>query len=582
MGYNKYKDLNPADTIKKAKKVLSSVGMNMKETMLKSANNLYSVRLQNEDLNWGVNGKGTSKQYSKASAYGEAMERIQNLSFIDILLNNSYSQSCNCKLFAESQVKNLNEILLNFPEIKNDMISSFYNVENKKPSNEDLLKIWGKLNGSKKFETIQFYSVKKKKIVYLPIYIITELSHSNGLCSGNTPEEALCQGLSEILERYVQEIVFSEKLTPPEIPNEYILKYCPELLETISEIERKGNFKVLVFDCSLGKSFPVVCVALIDQDTHGYRIKFGAHPQFAIALERCLTELAQGRKFDKNHPFTSWIQKNQNNWNTRYNWSSIMQRNIGSVPNSFFYNKPSWKFKKWENQNNFNNKKGTSQLIEKCLSISSDVYIRDNSYLGFNAYCIYVPKISVVNKVETVGKNAYIEKKLWNICNKLNLYANSLTIETKKQLIKFLSHDHKNIEFKMKENIILASLYLDTGDIKSAINELYKENKPTAYIKCLIRELELRKDGVNVCDRDNVLKMFFDKKTCLYVTMNWRNKNTLPLLFNPFNMKNNVIKNLYKIENNKILKKLCIMHNNLKKFMVNNPINQQNLESILK
>ena len=57
----------------------------------------------------------------------------------------------------------------------------------------------------------EFYDIFNKKYIDLPIKIINLLTHSNGLCSGNSKEEALVQGICEIFERYCyKEILFNE------------------------------------------------------------------------------------------------------------------------------------------------------------------------------------------------------------------------------------------------------------------------------------------------------------------------------------------------------------------------------------
>lgn len=80
------------------------------------------------------------------------------------------------------------------------------------------------------------------------------------MASGNSFDEALCQALSEVIERYALEMIFTKQLTPPEIPKAFIKENSPELYNTIIELEKKGPFKLLVFDGSLGNKLPVVCI----------------------------------------------------------------------------------------------------------------------------------------------------------------------------------------------------------------------------------------------------------------------------------------------------------------------------------
>ena len=81
----KYKDNNPKQTIEQIKNILKSNNIFTKETeWFNQCNDYYSLRLEvcnpetYESLEIGVNGKGTSEDFARASAYAELLERIQN------------------------------------------------------------------------------------------------------------------------------------------------------------------------------------------------------------------------------------------------------------------------------------------------------------------------------------------------------------------------------------------------------------------------------------------------------------------------------------------------------------------------
>lgn len=60
------------------------------------------------------------------------------------------------------------------------------------------------------------------------------------MCAGNSPEEALVQGLSEIIERVVQRRIFTEKPALPDVPEEYIQQfpYVYEIIQKLKEQEK--------------------------------------------------------------------------------------------------------------------------------------------------------------------------------------------------------------------------------------------------------------------------------------------------------------------------------------------------------
>ena len=54
------------------------------------------------------------------------------------------------------------------------------------------------------------------------------------MCAGNTKEEALVQGLAEIIERYVMKKIMIEKPALPDVPDDYIHKY-PRIYELLKK-----------------------------------------------------------------------------------------------------------------------------------------------------------------------------------------------------------------------------------------------------------------------------------------------------------------------------------------------------------
>ena len=77
-----FKDDLPSNTVKKFKEILKYIGISFTESITKVINNIYYVNLiDNQNLGFKVSGKGTSKEYALASAYGEAIERVQCLHF---------------------------------------------------------------------------------------------------------------------------------------------------------------------------------------------------------------------------------------------------------------------------------------------------------------------------------------------------------------------------------------------------------------------------------------------------------------------------------------------------------------------
>ena len=178
---------------------------------------------------------------------------------------------------------------------------------------------------------------------------------SHGMCAGNTPAEALGQGLCEIFERFSNCQIAQGKIIPPSVPTAYLQTF-PECWEMIRTIETRGGYRILVKDCSLGKGYPVVAVVALDTAAQKYFVKFGSHLDFGIALERCLTELLQGRNVGRElkqamTPFQyadAYVQHPAN-------WVNISRTGNGSYPHQLFGEQGDYPFREFADASAYSN-----------------------------------------------------------------------------------------------------------------------------------------------------------------------------------------------------------------------------------
>jgi len=131
------------------------------------------------------------------------------------------------------------------------------------------------------------------------------------MAAGNTLEEALNQGISEIFERYVTFEFYQNK-----IDKYYILEKNDInnniIKDLITNIETHNN-KIYFIDFSYNYNLPVIGCICIDLNTNGIKCSFGSFPIFDIAIERCITELYQN-----------------------VNLSQRIKTNFCPIPNNFF------------------------------------------------------------------------------------------------------------------------------------------------------------------------------------------------------------------------------------------------------
>lgn len=391
---SRYKDKSPQETIAKISGIIEMLGLDLHEDWLEPVEGIYSVHLRINGTNIAVNGKGSERNFALASGYGELMERLQNMlpfrindNFIWFSHDIANSISPDEKLtdsFGETpeELKWYNQVTKNFPDAGElqEVFKSHWN---------DL----SIRNEQGKIINLEYCSYKDpSKRMVLPLGLLNIYYGSNGMCAGNTNEEALVQGLSEILERYATYEILYKKLTPPDITNHICERY-PYLHTLISRIE-EGDYEVLVKDLSLGKNVPVVAVILFDKEKLKYFVSTASHPCLDIATERGITECLQGRTLELFHGMTK-ISDSVENIDETANAVNIFIDGEGVYPYQLFMSKPSYgaNLDMYDRQYN-DNLELLSSLVECIDDLGFEIYVRDENFLGVPAYHIIVPGLS--------------------------------------------------------------------------------------------------------------------------------------------------------------------------------------------
>ena len=132
------------------------------------------------------------------------------------------------------------------------------------------------------------------RTVWLPLDWFKLLGEFNGTSAGNSPEESLLQGLSELVERHVCCRIDRERLTTPTIdPHEVD---DPTLRDLLAAFEREG-IHIVLKDFSLGMPLPTVGAVAWDPATFPARSEIvftaGTAASPAKAAIRAVTEIAQ-------------------------------------------------------------------------------------------------------------------------------------------------------------------------------------------------------------------------------------------------------------------------------------------------
>jgi ribosomal protein S12 methylthiotransferase accessory factor len=138
------------------------------------------------------------------------------------------------------------------------------------------------------------YNMTREEEVLIPFNWFFTINEFNGPSAGNCVEEAVSQGVCEIVERHVSSLVSQNRLKTPAIDLGSVTD--PLVLEMIGKY-RDAGVKIFVSDFSLDTGIPSVGVLAYDPSTFPQKSEIvwtaGTTPGPQKALSRALTEVAQ-------------------------------------------------------------------------------------------------------------------------------------------------------------------------------------------------------------------------------------------------------------------------------------------------
>lgn len=463
------KDLPLEQTIANMSGLLANLGIKIEIASWRNiVPNVWSLHIRDAHSPMCfTNGKGSTKESALASALGEYIERISCNHFYagefwgEDIANADFVHYPNERWFKPGRKDALPA------EILDEYTRGVYDPD-------------GELRGSHLYDTnsgnvergicsLPFVRQSDGEVVYFPTNLVENLFVSNGMSAGNTLAEAQVQCLSEIFERAVKREILEGELALPDVPQEVLAKY-PGIVAGIKGLEEQG-FPVLVKDASLGGTYPVMCVTLMNPRTGGVFASFGAHPSFEVALERSLTELLQGRSFeglnDLPRPtFVSNAVTEPNNFVEHFIDSS------GIVSWRFFSAKSDFDFVEWDfsGQGENSNAEEAATLFGILKDLGKESYMAVYDELGATACRILVPGYSEIYPVEDL---------IWDNTNK--------ALQFRHDILNLHRLDDESLEALLER---LENSELDEyGDIATLIGIEFDEN--TVWGQLTVLELRL-------------------------------------------------------------------------------------------
>jgi ribosomal protein S12 methylthiotransferase accessory factor len=400
----RFKDAAPEKTVDKIQGILVQNDIQVVENWYESGvKNCYSLRVSVKDSQFGANGKGVTREFARASAYAELMERMQagyltrrqcrdnHLEYRDAVTMDRAEFRAACGRWCE--------------ELRRG-ISGLFHLELSASAVEDKC-FEAEAGDGTTIRVLPFYDVTAGKMTYFPQRIVTALYNTNGLAAGNTLEEAVSQSFSEIFERANLVKFFFGDITPPQIPEEYLRK-CEKSYEAIEDLRRCG-LDVQIRDCSLGEPFPLIAAVVIDRRHNAYHVHMGAHPVFEIALERSLTEMFQGRTLITAMNTTEFTLSNSGK-RSFPELLDFLTLGCGKYALSFFGKTPSYPFRPFPDRTGMTNRALLTEITDYVRAKGYHMLVRSVSHLGFPSVRLLIPGMSeaLPNRMLSVLPQLYL------------------------------------------------------------------------------------------------------------------------------------------------------------------------------
>lgn len=311
------------------------------------------------------------------------------------------------------------------------------------------------------------YNLTKRREIFVPIDWFFVINEYNGAAAGNTLEEAIIQGLCEVIERHVCAIISDKKSPTLSIDIQSIKN--PVALELIKKYIKNG-ISLFIKDFSLDMGIPTIGALAYDPNTFPYRSEIvftaGTHTSPEKALIRALTEVAQlAGDFDTEGKYIpSGLPKPVNLDEVSYITHHKNTIYISELPN---ISHPNIK-KEIENCVEVLSKRGLEVIVvnitHPLIGIPVVYVIIPGTSFRQRAKAASVPFFSakLASQLKDVDKAIGILKRINAICKKYYVYFHlGMCYLRREEYRQALSHFKKALDLKPeKEDIPIIYLYM--------------------------------------------------------------------------------------------------------------------------
>jgi ribosomal protein S12 methylthiotransferase accessory factor len=275
------KIISPDQTVKRFRKKLAKMDLDILEETVRIDNGRLDIPVYfsicGKDAHEVIGtkkqmGKGATVKQSEASAVMELGERYSFFSF--------------CRDPNNFLVKTYRD--LDGPAISLDLIARSVHDESRELA--EALEIFTSIP----LKWVWAYNLTRNEPVLVPFNWFFAINEFNGPSAGNCREEAILQGICEIVERHVSSLVSRNRLAVDGLNLDSATD--PAVLDMLCKYRRVG-VKLFASDFTLDTGIPSVGIMAYDPSTFPERSEIvwtaGTTPDPQKALSRALTEVAQ-------------------------------------------------------------------------------------------------------------------------------------------------------------------------------------------------------------------------------------------------------------------------------------------------
>ncbi len=279
--FDQDKIMSPEDTVQRFKGKLKKINLDILKRTIRIDNGRLDIpiyfSLCGQDAHEIIGtkkqmGKGGTPSQSEASAVMELAERFSFFSFVK---------------------KPSNFFVEKYGQIK-DRVIPFEMIAKSVHDESDDLQVTQKIFENLPLKWTWAYNLSRNEQTLVPFDWFFAINEFNGPSAGNCVEEAVSQGICEIIERHTSSVISHKRLKVPAIRADSATD--PLVVEMLGKY-RKAGVELFVSDFTLDTGIPSVGILAYDPTTFPELSEIvwtaGTTPDPQKAFSRALTEVAQ-------------------------------------------------------------------------------------------------------------------------------------------------------------------------------------------------------------------------------------------------------------------------------------------------